>query len=87
MFKNLKIDLKNNQLKVQLHKKSNNNFKNSDIFIKKVLKSFESTRRSIKNNIYHNETTTFDEHSRDHNNIKSVYKSFQSARLQSKKKI
>ena len=55
--------------------------------MREASRSFESMRRNIKNNICHSETTTFDEHNRDSDNIKSVYKSFQSARLQNKEEM
>ena len=49
--------------------------------MKKTLKSFESIKKSIENDICHSEMTMFDECSRDSDNIKSAYKSFQSARF------
>ena len=44
--------------------------------MRETLRSFESIKRDIKNNIYHNEIIIFDKYSRDSNDIKSVYKSF-----------
>ena len=44
--------------------------------MKEVLRSFESMKRNIKNNIYHNETMMFNECDKNSNDIKSVYKSF-----------
>ena len=52
-----------------------------------MLKNFKSIKRDIENNIYCNEMIMFDEHDRDNNNIKSVYKSFQNIRLQSEKEM
>ena len=76
MLKNLKVNLKSNWLEVQLHKKSSSNFKSNDTFTRKALRNFKSMKRNIKNNIYCNETTTFDKHNRDSDDIRSAYKSF-----------
>ena len=87
MFENLKINLKSNWLEIWLHKKNNSDFKSSDTFIKEVLRSFKSIKKSIKNNICYNKIMMFNEHSKDNDNIKSMYKSFQSTRFWSKKKM
>ena len=76
MLKNLKVNLKSNQLEVQSHKRSSSDFRNSDTFTREASRSFESTRRDIKNNICCSEITTFNEHNRDSDSIRSVYKSF-----------
>ena len=81
MLKNLKVNLKSNWLEIQSHKRSSSDFKSNNTFIKEVSRSFKSMRRNIENNICCDKTIMFNEHSRDSNNIRSVYKSFQSTRL------
>ena len=76
MLRNLKVNLKSNWLKVQLCKKSNNNFKSNDIFVKEVLRNFESTKKNIKNNIYCDKMTTFNKYNKDNDDIRNVYKNF-----------
>ena len=55
--------------------------------MKEALRNFESMRKDIENDICHNEMTMFNKHDKDSDSIRSVYKSFQSARLQSERKM
>ena len=87
MLRNLKVNLKSDWLEVWLHERSSSDFKSSDTFMREALRSFESMRRDIRNNICCDEMTTFDECNRDSNSIRSVYKSFQSARLQNEREM
>ena len=68
-------------------KESSSDFKNNDTFMRKALRSFESIKKNIKNNICCSEIMMFDECNRDSNSIKNVYKSFQSVKLQNKREI
>ena len=55
--------------------------------MRKALRSFESTRRNIENDICHNEITIFDECDKDSDDIKSAYRSFWNAKFWNEKEM